>query len=101
MSSACLRVPGQAREKLFRAYTTRASSLSGGTAASVAEEAGAGAGDGTDSDSENGNNNEPLIERILELRKSMADLLGYGSYAECSIASKVPCLVHTLSRLLV
>lgn len=84
-------VPCQAREKLFRAYTARASSLSSPNKTSSVEGAGV-AGDGMGNDNgndNNGNNNEPLIERILELRKSMAGLLGHGSYAECSISSKV------------
>lgn len=60
----------QVREKLYRAFTTRASSTS------VGEE-----GKSLD--------NEPHIARILELKKTMAGLLGYDSYAEVSLASKV------------
>ena len=59
------------REKLYRAFTTRASSASP-------------AGEGGKS-----LDNEPHIARVLELKKSMAGLLGYGSYAEISLASKV------------
>lgn len=58
------------REKLYRAFTTRASSVSVGE-------------DGKSLD------NEPHIARVLELKKTMAGLLGYGSYAEVSLASKV------------
>lgn len=60
----------QVREKLYRAFTTRASSVSVGE-------------DGKSLD------NEPHIARVLELKKTMAGLLGYGSYAEVSLASKV------------
>eukprot|EP00752_Nemacystus_decipiens_P012062 g10693.t1 len=60
----------EVREKLYRAFTTRASSTS------VGEE-----GKSLD--------NEPHIARILELKKRMAGLLGYDSYAEVSLASKV------------
>lgn len=59
------------REKLYRAFTTRASSSGG-------------AGEGGKS-----LDNEPHIARVLELKKKMAGLLGYGSYAEVSLASKV------------
>ncbi|CAN0480415.1 unnamed protein product, partial [Discosporangium mesarthrocarpum] len=53
------------REKLYRAFTTRAS------------------GEGEEG------SNEAIIERVLELRKCMAGMLGYGSYAEVSLTSKV------------
>lgn len=88
-------MPDQARDKLWRAYVTRASGLSATRATSPM------AGDGIDSDNDNhhsGNNNEPIIERILELRKSLAGLLGYGSYAECSVSSKVLCLSYLSSK---
>ena len=63
------------REKLYRAFTTRASSASP-------------PGEGGKS-----LDNEPHIARVLELKKSMASLLGYGSYAEISLASKVRGIV--------
>ncbi|MBD2611926.1 MAG: M3 family metallopeptidase [Nostoc sp. GBBB01] len=62
------------REKLYKAYVTRASS-----------------GD---------LDNNPLIERILELRQELADLLGFGSYAELSLASKMAPNVQAVEALL-
>ncbi|HSP80398.1 MAG TPA: M3 family metallopeptidase, partial [Myxococcaceae bacterium] len=62
------------REQLYRAYVTRAS---------------AGEQD-----------NGPLIERILTLRREKARLLGYGSYAEVSLASKMAPDVATVEKLL-
>ncbi|RCJ14995.1 peptidase M3 [Nostoc sp. ATCC 43529] len=62
------------REKLYKAYITRASS-----------------GD---------LDNNPLIERILELRQELADLLGFGSYAELSLASKMAPNVQAVEALL-
>jgi oligopeptidase A len=51
------------RESLYRAYVTRASS-----------------GD---------LDNTGLIDKLLKLRKEQASLLGFGSYAECSLAAKM------------
>jgi oligopeptidase A len=62
------------REKVYRAYVTRASS-----------------GD-TD--------NTPLIDRILKLRQEMAALLGYASYSDMSLASKMAPDVATVEALL-
>ncbi|MBD2682978.1 MULTISPECIES: M3 family metallopeptidase [Nostoc] len=62
------------REKLYKAYITRASS-----------------GD---------LDNNPLIERILELRQELADLLGYASYAQLSLASKMAPNVQAVEALL-
>ncbi len=62
------------RERLYRAHITRASS---------GEE-----------------DNAPLIGRILELRREMAALLGYASYAELSLASKMAPDVDSVRRLL-
>lgn len=79
------------REKLFRAYTTRASSLDSSSVNAVASVGGGEGAINTDNttNNSNNNNNEPLIERALELRKSLAALLGHGSYADCSVSSKV------------
>ena len=44
--------------------------------------------------------NAPLIERILALRREAAALLGYETYAELSIASKMAPDVASVSRLL-
>lgn len=44
--------------------------------------------------------NQPLIERILTLRKEMAGLLGYDSYAELSLASKMAPNVEAVEGLL-
>lgn len=62
------------REKLYRVYISRAS-------------------DGE-------LNNKPLIERILELRQEEAKLLGYGSYAEVSLAAKMAPSVEAVEKLL-
>ncbi|MBD2514764.1 M3 family metallopeptidase [Nostoc sp. FACHB-973] len=62
------------RQKLYKAYITRASS-----------------GD---------LDNKPLIKRILELRQELADLLGFGSYAELSLASKMAPNVEAVEALL-
>ena len=62
------------REKLYKAFLTRASS---------------GELD-----------NNPLIERILELRQEMAQLLGFKTYAELSLASKMAKNVEAVESLL-
>lgn len=62
------------REQLYRASITRASS-----------------GD---------LDNSPLIARILQLRQEMAALLGYGSFAELSLASKMAPDVPTVEGFL-
>jgi oligopeptidase A len=54
------------RERMYRAYTTRASEL--------------GPADW---------DNTANIERLLELRTEAANLLGYGSYADVSLATKM------------
>jgi oligopeptidase A len=65
------------RERLYRAFVTRASS---------------GEHDST-----------PLLGRTLGLRREQADLLGFGSYAELSLATKmapgVPAVRHLLEEL--
>ncbi|QRN95744.1 M3 family metallopeptidase [Archangium violaceum] len=62
------------REKLYRAFVTRASS-----------------GD-TD--------NNPLIERVLTLRREKSRLLGHGSFAEVSLAAKMAPGVQAVEQLL-
>ncbi|HEY8516782.1 MAG TPA: M3 family metallopeptidase [Candidatus Binatia bacterium] len=62
------------REKLYRAYVTRASS---------------GELDNT-----------PLIRRILRLRREEAALLGFKSYAELSLASKMAPSVQAVEQML-
>jgi oligopeptidase A len=62
------------REKLYRAYITRAS-----------------AGE---------HDNQPIIDRILTLRKEMSGILGFGSYAELSLASKMAPSVDAVENLL-
>jgi oligopeptidase A len=62
------------REKLYKAFVSRASS---------------GELDNT-----------PLIERILELRKEKAALLGFESYAELSLASKMAPNVAAVEKLM-
>ncbi|ACK64937.1 Oligopeptidase A [Rippkaea orientalis PCC 8801] len=44
--------------------------------------------------------NNPLIERILELRQEQAQLLGYKTYAEVSLARKMAPDVETVEKLL-
>jgi oligopeptidase A len=44
--------------------------------------------------------NNPLIERILELRQELAQLLGYKSYAEVSLKSKMAPSVEAVEKLL-
>ncbi|MDD1421484.1 M3 family metallopeptidase [Dolichospermum sp. ST_sed1] len=62
------------REKLYKAYITRASS---------------GELD-----------NNPLIIRILELRKELAQLIGFETFAELSLASKMAKDVPSVEKLL-
>ena len=45
-------------------------------------------------------NNYPLIERILELRKEQAGILGFNSYAELSLARKMAPGVNAVEALL-
>ncbi|MEB3343493.1 M3 family metallopeptidase [Okeania sp.] len=62
------------REKLYKAFVSRASS----------DEL----------------NNYPLIERILELRQQKTEILGFKSYAELSLASKMAPSVAAVEKLL-
>ncbi|CAG8614920.1 1990_t:CDS:10 [Paraglomus occultum] len=62
------------REKVYRAYVTRASS--GET------------------------NNEPVINEILKLRKEEAKLLGYDNYASVSLAQKMAAKPSTANALI-
>ncbi|OZH52129.1 peptidase M3 [Hydrocoleum sp. CS-953] len=62
------------REKLYKAFISRASG----------EEL----------------NNYPLIERILELRQQKTEILGFNSYAELSLASKMAPGVEAVEKLL-
>jgi oligopeptidase A len=62
------------REKMYRAYVTRASELNSDAATPNPD---------TEWD------NTPLANRILELRKEEAKMLGLDSYAEVSLATKM------------
>ncbi|NJP19293.1 MAG: M3 family metallopeptidase [Hydrococcus sp. CRU_1_1] len=62
------------REKLYKAFISRASSGE--------------------------LNNNPLMERILQLRQEKANLLGYNSYAEVSLARKMAPGVEAVEKLL-
>lgn len=62
------------REKVYRAFITRAAS---------------GELD-----------NQPIIERTLELRQQVAELLGYSTYAELSIARKMAPSVAAVEQLM-
>jgi len=44
--------------------------------------------------------NQPIIERTLELRQQVAALLGYGTYAELSIARKMAPSVAAVEQLM-
>jgi oligopeptidase A len=44
--------------------------------------------------------NNPLIERILTLRKEQAQILGYNTYAEVSLTSKMAPTVEAVEKLL-
>ena len=44
--------------------------------------------------------NSPLIDRILTLRKEQAELIGFSSYAEQSLAAKMAGKVEAVDRLL-
>ena len=74
------------REAMYRGYLTRASlaQLQEGQQAKENKEGAIAVG-------EDGNN-EPVIERILTLRKEKAQLLGFSNYAELSLASKMATL---------
>lgn len=45
-------------------------------------------------------NNQPIIERILELRREMARMLGYDTYADLSIARKMAPSVTAVEQLM-
>ena len=62
------------REKLYRAFVSRAA--------------------------EGDWDNNPLIERILELRREQAEILGYRTYAEVSLARKMAPSVAAVEKLL-
>jgi oligopeptidase A len=44
--------------------------------------------------------NQPIIERTLELRQQMADILGYDTYADLSIARKMAPSVAAVEQLM-
>eukprot|EP00123_Amoebidium_parasiticum_P017487 comp23870_c0_seq2/m.41831 comp23870_c0_seq2/g.41831 ORF comp23870_c0_seq2/g.41831 comp23870_c0_seq2/m.41831 type:complete len:720 (-) comp23870_c0_seq2:401-2560(-) len=69
----------QTRERLYRAYITRASSLEQGGAK---------------------HNNEGLMGEILGLRREQSGLLGYSSYADMSLTRKMAKDVGQVERLL-
>src|SRR5687768_6937199 len=67
------------REKMYRAYSTRASDIGSGEAElSTAQ-----------SDKKASLDNGPLIVRILQLRQEEARMLGFECYAEVSLAAKM------------
>lgn len=57
------------REQMYRAYAARASEF--------------------DSQGDSSKDNMPLINKILELRREAAHMLGYDNYAEVSLATKM------------
>ena len=65
------------REKMYHAYVTRASDMAVATPDRES--------DGQDRTPDNA----PLIDRILELRKEMAQMLGFKCYAEVSLETKM------------
>ena len=68
------------RERLYRAYVTRASDQAEGEAARF--------------------DNSALIREILELRQEEARLLGYGNFAEVSVVPKMAESPHQVIRFL-
>ncbi|MHB1354187.1 MAG: M3 family metallopeptidase [Thiobacillus sp.] len=82
------------REALYRAYVTRASEFpssaapEGKTKPDHSQGAGRGCKDAEASTTALWDNT-PLIARILKLRREAAELLGFGSYAEVSLAAKM------------
>ncbi len=76
------------REELYRAYIGRAA---GGIARAAGGIAGAAGGE---------LDNAPLIAQVLRLRVEKARLLGFASYAELSLDSKMAPDVETVRRLL-
>jgi oligopeptidase A len=71
------------RERVYRAYVGRASDLDAGA----------------DADGAGQRDNRPLIARMLQLRHEKAQLLGYASYADVSLAQKMApstAAVHVL-----
>jgi oligopeptidase A len=62
------------REKLYRAYSTRASEIEA---------------PGVLTNNPGNFDNAPLIRKILELREEEARMLGFGCYAEVSLATKM------------
>lgn len=84
------------RERLYHAYSTRASEQYGNALAEAERfslECGAGTGEPPDAADEETRaskwDNTSLITRILELRKEAAGLLGYASHAEVSLVPKM------------
>lgn len=65
------------REKMYHAYVTRASDV----VALVSDK--------SDNQEARTPDNAPLIDRILALRKEMAQMLGFECYAEVSLATKM------------
>ncbi len=70
------------RERVYRAYLARASELDGANTAAQSLD------------------NGPLIARILALRSEMATLLGFATFAELSLATKMAPSVAEVERLL-
>lgn len=70
------------REKLYKAYVTRASSLMAPVPQSSSESSEEVAG-------EKSHDNAPILERILVIRECMANMIGYPHYAAMSLASKM------------
>lgn len=68
------------REKIYKAYLTRASSF-------------------TKTDDDKSKDNVPLIYEILKLKKERAQLLGFKSPAEMSLASKMAPSVESVLQL--
>ncbi|OIR10313.1 oligopeptidase A [mine drainage metagenome] len=77
------------RERLYRAYTTRASEqLSEGSNLGHPQEVGRGC-KADESATTTLWDNTPLMSQILKLRTELAQMLGFDNYAEFSLASKM------------
>ena len=87
------------RERLYKAHVSRAS---GSTSTSAAEQAKAAecSAHAQQPEEAAADSNWPVIERILTLRREQAQRLGYATWAEVSLASKMADSEAEVERLL-
>lgn len=72
------------REELYKAFVTRASEFTATAAATAAAD----------------KDNAPLIQRILQIKKEISQILGYSSYAEQSLSKKMAPNVESVLSLI-